>query len=34
MAASCMTALPIVLIFFFVQRTFLQGLGFMKNVDA
>jgi multiple sugar transport system permease protein len=34
MAAACMTTLPIVLIFFFVQRTFLQGLGFMKNVDG
>jgi ABC-type glycerol-3-phosphate transport system permease component len=29
-----MTTLPIVVIFFFVQRTFLRGLGFMKNVDA
>ena len=34
MAASVMTTLPIVLLFFFVQRTFLQGLSFMKNVDA
>jgi len=34
MAASVMTTLPIVLIFFFVQKTFLQGLSFMKNVDA
>jgi multiple sugar transport system permease protein len=34
MAASVMTTLPVVLLFFFVQRTFLQGLGSMKNVDA
>ena len=34
MAASVMTTLPIVLLFFFVQRYFLQGLSFMKNVDA
>jgi multiple sugar transport system permease protein len=34
MAASFMTTLPIVVIFFFVQRTFLQGLSFMKNVDG
>jgi multiple sugar transport system permease protein len=34
MAASVMTTLPIVVIFFFVQRTFLRGIGFMKNVDA
>jgi multiple sugar transport system permease protein len=34
MAASFMTTMPIVLIFFFMQKTFLQGLSFMKNVDA
>ena len=34
MAASVMTTLPIVVIFFFVQRTFLRGLGFMKNVEG
>lgn len=34
MAASFITTLPIVLLFFFMQRTFLQGLSFMKNVDA
>lgn len=34
MAASFMTTLPIVILFFFMQRTFLAGLSFMKNVDA
>lgn len=34
MAASFITTLPIVILFFFVQRSFLQGLSFMKNVDA
>ncbi len=34
MAASFMTTLPIVILFFFMQRTFLSGLSFMKNVDA
>jgi multiple sugar transport system permease protein len=34
MAASIMITLPIVIIFFFLQKTFLQGLSFMKNVDA
>lgn len=34
MAASFMTTLPIVILFFFVQRSFLQGLSFMKNVEA
>ncbi len=34
MAASFMTTMPIVIIFFFLQKTFLQGLSFMKNVDA
>jgi multiple sugar transport system permease protein len=34
MAASFLTTLPIVLLFFFMQRTFLSGLSSMKNVDA
>ncbi len=34
MAASFLTTMPIVVLFFFMQRTFLQGLSFMKNVDA
>jgi multiple sugar transport system permease protein len=34
MAASVMTTLPIVILFFFVQRSFLTGLSLMKNVDA
>lgn len=34
MAASLLTTLPIVVLFFFLQRTFLRGLSFMKNVDA
>jgi len=34
MAASLLTTLPILVLFFFVQRTFLSGLGFMKNVDT
>jgi ABC-type glycerol-3-phosphate transport system permease component len=34
MAASIMITLPILIIFFFLQKTFLQGLSFMKNVDA
>jgi multiple sugar transport system permease protein len=34
MAASFLTTLPIVIVFFFMQKTFLQGLSFMKNVDA
>jgi multiple sugar transport system permease protein len=34
MAASVMTTLPIVLIFFFLQRSFLKGITVMQNVDA
>jgi ABC-type glycerol-3-phosphate transport system permease component len=34
MAASFMTTLPIVILFFFMQRSFLAGLRLMKNVDA
>jgi multiple sugar transport system permease protein len=34
MAASFMTTIPIVVLFFFVQRSFLQGLSFMKSVEA
>jgi len=34
MAAAFMTTLPVVVLFFFMQRTFLSGLSFMKNVDA
>jgi multiple sugar transport system permease protein len=34
MAASVMTTLPIVALFFFLQRSFLQGITVMQNVDA
>ncbi|HEX9619849.1 MAG TPA: carbohydrate ABC transporter permease [Polyangiaceae bacterium] len=34
MAASLLTTVPIMVLFFFVQRSFLRGLGFLKNVDA
>jgi multiple sugar transport system permease protein len=34
MAASVLTTLPIVVVFFFLQRSFLQGLSFLKGVDA
>lgn len=34
MAASLLTTLPLVLLFFFMQRSFLTGLSFMKNVDS
>jgi multiple sugar transport system permease protein len=34
MAASVMTTLPIVVLFFFLQRSFLQGITVMQNVDA
>jgi multiple sugar transport system permease protein len=34
MAASVMTTLPIVIIFFFLQRSFLKGITVMQNVDA
>ncbi|HWA73913.1 MAG TPA: carbohydrate ABC transporter permease [Polyangiaceae bacterium] len=34
MAASFLTTLPILILFFFMQRSFLTGLSLMKNVDA
>lgn len=34
MAASVLTTLPVLILFFFVQRTFLRGLSTLKNVDA
>lgn len=34
MAASLLTTLPILILFFFMQRLFLSGLSLMKNVDA
>jgi ABC-type glycerol-3-phosphate transport system permease component len=34
MAASCLTTLPVLILFFFMQRTFMQGMSSMKNVDA
>jgi multiple sugar transport system permease protein len=34
MAASVLITLPILVLFFVLQRVFLQGLSFMKNVDA
>lgn len=34
MAASVLTTLPIVVLFFFLQKTFLQGLSFLRGVDA
>jgi multiple sugar transport system permease protein len=34
MAASVMTTLPLVVLFFLLQRYFLQGLSFMKSIDA
>jgi multiple sugar transport system permease protein len=34
MAASVMTTLPIMVLFFFLQRSFLQGLSVMKSVDG
>jgi multiple sugar transport system permease protein len=33
MAASCLITLPLVVLFFFLQRWFLRGLSFMKNLD-
>jgi len=33
MAASVLTTAPLVILFFFLQRWFLRGLSFMKNVD-
>jgi len=34
MAASVLTTLPIVVLFFFLQKSFLQGLSFLKSADA
>lgn len=34
MAASMLTVLPVVILFFFTQRTFLTGLTFLKNVET
>jgi multiple sugar transport system permease protein len=34
MAASCLTTLPILIIFFFMQKTFMQGMSSLTNVDA
>jgi multiple sugar transport system permease protein len=34
MAASVLTTLPIVVLFFFLQRSFLRGITVMQNVDA
>ena len=34
MAASVLTTLPIVILFFFLQKTFLTGLSFLRSVDA
>jgi multiple sugar transport system permease protein len=34
MAASVLTTLPIVVLFFFLQKSFLQGITVMQNVDA
>jgi multiple sugar transport system permease protein len=34
MAASVLTTLPIVVLFFFLQRSFLKGITVMQNVDA
>jgi multiple sugar transport system permease protein len=33
MAASFLTTVPLVVLFFFLQKYFLRGLSFMKNVD-
>jgi len=33
MAASTLAVLPMVILFFFTQKTFLRGITFMKNVD-
>lgn len=33
MAASTLTVLPVIVIFFIFQRTFLQGLTFLRNVE-
>ena len=34
MAASTMTVVPVILLFFFTQRTFLRGLTFLRSVDV
>ena len=34
MAASVLTTLPTVVLFFFLQRSFLRGITVMQNVDA
>ncbi len=34
MAASTLTVLPVVILFFFTQRTFLRGITFLRNVDV
>jgi len=34
MAASVLTTLPIVVLFFFLQKTFLTGLSFLRSVDT
>ena len=34
MAASVLTVLPMLVLFFFTQKTFLAGIGFLQNVDA
>src|SRR5213075_155921 len=34
MAASVIVTIPILVVFFFLQRTFLRGLSFMSSVDA
>jgi multiple sugar transport system permease protein len=34
MAASTLTVLPVIAIFFLTQRTFLRGITFLKNVDV
>jgi multiple sugar transport system permease protein len=34
MAASVLTTLPIVVLFFFLQKSFLRGITVMQNVDA
>jgi multiple sugar transport system permease protein len=34
MAASVLTTLPIIVVFFFLQKSFLKGITVMQNVDA
>ncbi len=33
MAASCLSTLPLVVLFFCLQKFFLRGLCFMKSID-